>query len=87
MPDVAKALEDGIEAMNVWLHQYAPEHCGEEYVKESQKIIADNHGTIAYITARRISMEESLVAVKKANADFETLVREEKEKGTPLPGT
>lgn len=45
-----EALGASIQAIDDWLHQYAPDFCGKNYVVETHKRIIESGGTLAYIT-------------------------------------
>lgn len=47
--DVLNALEASHIALDDWLHTYAPDECGEEYVQTTRCRIFEAGGTLAYI--------------------------------------
>lgn len=44
-----KLLRDCSTALDHWLHQYAPEMCKREFVKQTMGDMMDAGGTLAYI--------------------------------------
>lgn len=62
------ALEESKEALDDWLHQYAPEHCGEKHVVETWRRISANGGTLAYIAN---TQERNRAALAKAKGKQE----------------
>jgi hypothetical protein len=42
-------LEDVHEALNAWIHTYAPDMCDEERVEHYRNLISDHGGTLYYI--------------------------------------
>lgn len=47
--DFTNALEASHIALDDWLHTYAPDECGEEYVQTTRGRIFEAGGTLAYI--------------------------------------
>lgn len=48
-----KLLRDCSTALDHWLHQYAPEQCDMERLKETGRAMLDAGGTLAYIAKLR----------------------------------
>jgi len=58
--DQKELLNDLGVALDDWIHMYAPEFSGEEYVVETRKRIKENGGTLAYIADLRQRIREKL---------------------------
>lgn len=62
--DAVLALERSILAIDDWLHQYAPEFCGENYVSETYERLSQAGGTLAYIAEVQEQNRAALSALK-----------------------
>ena len=54
-----EALKDSFRGFNDWLHCYAPEECGKDYVAETRERISER-GTLHYIATRLEIIKEAL---------------------------
>lgn len=63
-PDLLAALETATVALDDWLHQYAPEFCGEPYVSETKKRIRAGGGTLAYVATIQEAIHAAIVKAK-----------------------
>ena len=54
------ALKHAAQALDDWLHVYAPEHCHAEHVAETQHRIMLAGGLLAYIAGVRQEIREAL---------------------------
>ena len=46
---LVEALETSTDALEAWMHQYAPDHCEPESVERYSDMIAAHEGTLAFI--------------------------------------
>jgi hypothetical protein len=63
-PELHQLLLDLDTALADWVKQYAPEHCGENHVRESAARVWDRGGTLAYIADLRGRIKEATSAPK-----------------------
>ena len=59
------ALQASVIALDDWLHEYAPELCGESYVTETRERIASRGGTLAYIAKVQQENRAALAAIQR----------------------